>query len=410
MRSTLASLALALSLSACASHAPTRPAEIEAYLQKHSVTVVRDELLTLYSPYDADVTREYELVLHDEARRASELFGQNGAPPVRIYLIAVADDDPRQLDEPLRPGVLGSTKATAVGADFAVVYVPRETSTDKARLLAGMNSDTLRHELAHLGSQRAGVVRGEERWFHEGLAQEVAAGDADGVRLDLELFPRALLDARRMAATGAIDELLTWRAGDALASETSVRRYALSHALFRFLFERANGADGASFVERTRELCALDASALRALEPEWLAWLSKLDALEAVRRGTQSSSAEERGRAASRLPSLAEAGAPELRTRAADELALALLGEPSTRAGAATFLCYFRERALTDEDLRALETSSDAARRVTACALRARRGERVDLARARASWDALEDADRSALSVAAALIRGLDSR
>ena len=65
---------------------------------------------------------------------------------------------------------------------------------------------------------------------------------------------------------------------------------------------------------------------------------------------------------------------------------------------------------LRESDVAALERSAEPALRLTAWALRARRGERVDLDDARAAWAGLPERERARHAVQAALIPGIEAR
>jgi hypothetical protein len=126
------------------------------------------------------------------------------------------------------------------------------------------------------------------------------------------------------------------------SSRLDLSRYVWSQALFRFLCEQRTEE---RFEARARAVMELGERKILAREPEWLAWLARLDALECIRAGAKSPSASERARYVGAMPSLAENGARELFTRDADELALALLVDPACMQSAATFLLYFRAKA-----------------------------------------------------------------
>ena len=217
-------------------------------------------------------------------------------------------------------------------------------------------------------------------------------------------FPSALVGARQAGRAGWLDELLAWRPDAALDLDELAERYDGSQALLRFLLAREPGS---AWLDRLWAVQARSAEHIAALEPEWLAWLVGLDALAVIGERTRTGAERERARAAALLPILAERGAPELATRAADELALDLLADPACRAAAATFLLFFRAAALDPVDLARLESSDDASQVLTAQALRARRRETPDMDAARSAWSRLTELERISCATEAALLPGL---
>lgn len=375
---------------------PATPQELEAALQGDARTVVRGELVTLYSPYDEAASGAYARVLEHEAGLVRALLDSPAAPPVRLYLVPVADagDSIRVAD---RHGVAGG----AFVEGFAFAYVHAEARGPFQR--AELQRDTLRHELAHVYLRRTGLVR--DKWFDEGAASWIEALEARGEDLHEPVFAPALVGARAGAGPGTLAALLAWSRAERLPAEEAAARYERAQALVAFLVAHAPGE---TWRARLAAVHALSDEELLALEPEWLAWLGALDAVAVLRARSASDDPEVRAEAAGALPVLAEHGAPELATRAADELALALLADPLTLPAAATFLLYYRAAALTRADLEALERAPDPGRALVAGALRARRDEPVDLARARAAWSRLSAHERERCAVLAFQLPGLE--
>jgi hypothetical protein len=363
--------------------------------------VVNEPTFTLFSPYDEASTARYADSVRDEIELVRRLIPSGGAKPVRIYFAPIVDDSGRELP-PWETPSHRSLKGAAMEGEYAFVYVPVRIETSSAFVRAGfMRGGTLRHELAHLYAARAGLARAP--WFDEGLAEEVQAACASGSEVELHPFPPNLLRAREWAKPGSLAVLFGWETTEELPPEDLSRRYVWAQALFRFLCEQRTEE---RFEARARAVMELGERQILAREPEWLAWLARLDALECVRAGAKSPSASERARYAGAMPSLAENGARELFTRDADELALALLVDPACMPSAATFLLYFRAKALRTEDLARLSLSEDPAVILTAQALRARRKEPVDLECARAAWRRLPENDRARCAVLEALLPG----
>jgi hypothetical protein len=403
---TAATLALLpLLIGGCMSRKASTPEEIEAALQGDAKNVVRRDAFTLFSPYDAAATADYASVVDAQTSLVRPVFDDPGTPAVNLYLVPLPDDaeapDPEPWLGPSRDGWAGAASPTG----FAFIYVRRSARGSAAAMQATLSARALRHELAHVYARRAGLSRAA--WFNEGLAREVELMREEGAKLQPHVFPPALIAARESASAGTVQELLQWKLDDGASLEVRALRYDEAQSLFRFLVARQ--ADG-DWLQRARVVLALPDAQIVALEPEWLSWLASLDALEAIRRGVRSTSAGERDMCASLLPILAEQGARELCTHAADELALELVSGRMTSSSAATFLLFFRARALTEEEVAGLSASSDPTLCQTGLALRARRGEPFDLQRAQAAWDGVQQPDRTYLVVQRNLIPGLVDR
>jgi hypothetical protein len=363
--------------------------------------VVNEPTFTLYSPYDEASTARYADSVRDEIELVRRLIPSGGAQPVRIYFAPIEDDSGRALPLWQTPSHR-SLKGAAMEGEYAFVYVPVRIETSSALYrAASMRGGTLRHELAHLYAARAGLARAP--WFDEGLAEEVQAACASESEVELHPFPPNLLRAREWATPGSLALLFGWNTAEELPPAELSRRYVWAQALFRFLCEQRTEE---RFEARARAVMELGEKTILAREPEWLAWLAHLDALECIRAGAKSSSASERARYVDAMPNLAENGATELFTREADELALALLVDPACMRSAAAFLLFFRAKALRPEDVELLSRSDDPAVILTAQALRARRKEPVDLECARAAWRRVPEGDRARCAVLETLLPG----
>lgn len=393
----LLALGLLAAALACRS-APCSPAELEAELRARSTSSQLDAVLELYSPYGAAATAAYARVAREEAALVRDALAVPAEPAVRLYLVA-AQGDPEAWEAVGAGGFEGG----AFEQGFAFAYVPE--AERGAELRAHLRRETLRHELVHLYARRAGLARA--KWFNEGLACELADGHstADGWRA--AVYPVALLQARASASEGTLAELLAWTDNAGLEPQQVGRRYALSQALLRFLMERERAP---SVPARIRAVFARADPELALLEPEWLRWLAGHDARSAIATAVKSQDGAVRQRAAAQLPVLAEQGAPELRTRAADELALRLLTDSATDAQAATFLLFFRAGELTSDDVERLATHGSHVERLVAQALRARRGEQPDLEAARSAVEELSAEARARLAFSAVLVPGLVER
>jgi hypothetical protein len=390
----------------CSSTRVSSPEEIESALRERLHVVVEEPGFILRSPYDDEATRPYATVVRRELARVRECFGDSSAVPVRIYLVPVSDADAPKPDESWRHAAQGGFEGGAFETGFAFVWVRPEADPSQALVEAEMGSSQLRHELAHLFTRRAGLAG--KSWFNEGVAQQVEHSQFLDGETRWHPFPATLVSARAAFVPGDVARLLAWSAADnGIRMENRALRYAQAEALLRFLLERSSGAD---FVARLREVRALDEQTIAALEPEWGAWLQAQDALATVRRELASPSPERRREAAALLPVLAEAGARELFSEAADTLALAALCDEQTFGPASTFLAFFRARSLSGNALAELGASRDPREVLLAAALHAQRGEPFDLDRAQSIWNELDPMARLSCSAPARLIPGLHDR
>ncbi len=397
---------LALPLAAClwgvCGCRTASPYPTEEQLRRDARSVVEDAQFTLYSPYDARSTADYADAARDEIGLLRTLIPDAGATKVRVYLAPIAEDAGRARERWQTPSSRG-LKGAAFEGDFAFVYVPaRIEASSSLERATYMRGGTLRHELAHVYASRAGLSRAP--WFNEGLALEVESMRPAGGELRAQPFPVYLSAARKWAKPGMLQQLLRWSYADELSLTERSLRYVCAQALFRYLFEQQSGG---GFLDRARAIAELGEPALTAREAAWLEWLAGLDALERIRAGAHAASAAERSLNVGAMPVLAESGVPELLTRAADELALEMLGDPGCVDSAVTFLIFFRASELRAQDIDVLDRSDDPGRVLAAQALHARRKEPVDLERARAAWQRVPERERSNLSVPAALLPGL---
>jgi len=393
-------LPLALCLFCAAACRSSLPYPSEAELARGVCSVVREPAFTLYSPYDSAASAEFAQSVRTELDLVRALIPDARTGALRLYLAPI--EGPSDLQAWETPSN-ESLKGAATGGEYAFVYVPARLGESSALERATyMRGGTLRHELAHLCANRAGIEGAP--WFNEGLALEVESMREAGGELHAHPFPPYLLVARKTAKPGVLAELLHWPYADSLPQSERSLRYVWAQALFRFLAEQQPGQE---FFERARGVHSLTPSALLERESAWLEWLGKLDALERIRAGADSASKEERALCVGTMPSLAESRVPELFTRGADKLALAKLGDPVCTESAATFLCFFRARDLGARDLEELEQSQDPLRVLTAQALHARRKEPFELERARAAWSRVPESERGRLYVVATLIPGL---
>lgn len=390
-------LVLALAASACVTPIYLN----EADLARDAKTVVHEERFTLFSPYEATATTSYADSVRNEVELVSRLIPDAGSKPVRLYLVPIGDEasDPHELWRgPAREGVLGM----ASEGEFAFIYVRASVGSSAVREHAAyIGGGSLRHELTHLYAHRSGLFLAP--WFEEGLALEVESMCVAGGELRAHPLPPHLLLARQSAGPGSLAKLLAWRREFDITDAERELRYVWAQALLRYLLE-AETRPG--FVDRARAIMNLGEAAIQAQEAAWLDWLANLDALERIRRGARSTIESERTVSIGEMPILAAAGASELLTRAADELALEMLADPACVHSAAMFLLFFRASALTEADIAQLVRSDDPALILVAQALRVKRQEPVDLELAQSAWDRVPEQQRSGLFVPKLLVLG----
>jgi hypothetical protein len=395
MKRQVCLLGLLFGLGACHTDRVAPRVGIESELRERCPTLAADANIEVRSSCSPECTAVYAAMAREEAAFARRALGAPALPAVRLYLVGIDADAPAW-----DPVGVGGYEGLASPDGCVVVYVPRDERNAAVR--AFTRSGTLRHELLHAYSVRVGL-RGP-KWLNEGLACELAEGREVHGEWRASLYPSALLGARTSVSRGTIARLLAWRSNEGIGPAERKRLYAESQALFRFLMLRVPGARAA---DRIRAVARTGEGELVGYEAGWLAWLGGLDALAAIRAGLASGEGTERSEAAALLPALAEEGAGELSQREADELALDALADPLTDAEAARFLVYFRAGSLRETDVERLARSRSPVERLVAYALRARRGEPLDLEAAQATLAALDGNARTRLMVVAHVIPGL---
>ena len=260
-------------LPACAAHYSLT--EFDAVARRGAArTIVLEEGLSLYSPYDAPRTRLFLLVVQQERDEVFALFGVTRARPLVVEL---------HLDESLgrQPdGTLALVPAGRVSGQATIDHVVIEVDPqhvldlgDGRELKGGadpsMYADTLRHELTHVALYMLGLELDD--WLDEGVAHLVGLVPIEEGRLDLEPA-RGLL--RAVAALPRdrrdLEALLAWRQGSPTTDvDVEMRRLALSLVLFAL--EREGAPDLRTGVLR---LAQRDRRELLALEDEWSRWLA----------------------------------------------------------------------------------------------------------------------------------------
>lgn len=387
-----------VSLVACATRAAT-PEEIEAALAALASVRIERDAYVLHSPLSQADSEAYARVIDEELARVHAAFGGEPMSARRIYLVEL--NGARSAgDAPWRSASRDGFEGGAFESGFAFVYVRDDVSPS---FQAELGRGTLRHELAHLWLRSHGIAGGA--WLHEGVARHVEhMAPAPGAFGGLQAipFPSAWIAARRATTSGDLAALIDWRLHEGSDAARRALRYDQAESAVRFLLEFEPGA---TLGERVASLSRRGREEWLVKEAEWIARLRDSDARSTIAAGLADSDASQRRQAAAALPRLAEAGADELATPEADDLARQALLDGETFDSAATFLCFFRARELAVDHLAALEASGLARERLLARALRSRRGESISREAVAADFAALDSVDRARCAVLASLLR-----
>ena len=243
-------------------------------------TILLEERVSLYSPYDWARTRSYLEVIEKERAAVFELFGVESEEPTVVWLrvdpklgvqVAVEGELLRieSVSMETHDGILGH-------ADGSVVEI-RVAPLDEVQLPGGrtitgtfdvsMYADTIRHELAHAAAFQRGLHgRG---WLEEGLAHAVAWLPIEGGRLRMEPPPERLRVAAALPRElRSIANLLAWEQHFPPTDEDRASRL-LAFSLVAFLLER----EASPFRERVVRIAAFDEDRLLALQDAWSEWL-----------------------------------------------------------------------------------------------------------------------------------------
>jgi len=191
------------------------------------------------------------------------------------------------MEAPSHHGVLGYSTRRRGAPEVTIYVVPTGTLAHPDGREITVSFDfgtelTIRHELAHVCAMLADL--NGPTWFDEGVALELEYSEwNEAGELVRRPVPVTLRVAHRRRADATLDEVLAWKedfgavyTGD---EQPFLLGRPLAHALMRFLLqrdERAFPASGESLRARLLRIRALEDDELRALEPEWLAWLTDL--------------------------------------------------------------------------------------------------------------------------------------
>lgn len=268
----VAALVAASVLPACTVHYSL--VEFDAAARRGAArTIVLEDGLSLYSPYGAERTRLFLLVVKEQRDEVFALFGVTRERPLLVEL---------RLNESLgrRPdGTLSLVPDERVSGRATIDHVSVEVDPQhvlelgEGRELTGgadpsMYAGTLRHELAHVALGMLGLEL--DGWRAEGLAHAVELVPIEPGRLDLGPVRGLLVEIAALPREQRdVQALLAWRQGSRTTdADVSMRRLAL--ALVLFLLERDGAPDLRTGVQQLMERDGRD---LVALEEEWSRWL-----------------------------------------------------------------------------------------------------------------------------------------
>jgi hypothetical protein len=248
-------------------------------------TVLLEEDLSLYSPYELVPTREHLAQIRAQRDAVFGLFDLEQGEPLLVWLrpdegikasFSVEGDSLRFEGFARDPAddILGR----AVGSTLIVqVDPPQLLKLGDGRSItssfgASQYEDTIRHELTHVAAARLGVAGGT--WLSEGLAHAVEWIPIDGDSLLRPDPPpeRLCLAAALPKDRRSVARLLAWKHAYPPTDEDREARL-LSFSFVAFALERQPAA---TFRERLLLLCHTEPATLRSLEAEWSAWLDQV--------------------------------------------------------------------------------------------------------------------------------------
>jgi len=249
-------------------------------------TILLEQGLSLYSPFDARNTRQYLDLLVAQRDEVFSMFELEHGP---VLVVRLRPDESmslgveaqgqtlsvQELDLEPDDGVLGSA-----GQDVATITVPapRRLRLEDGREIEifaapSLFTETIRHELAHVASARLGL--GREGWLREGLAHAVESVPFTGGRFVLEDGSRPFrLVSGAPRDPAALEAMLAWNQSYPPTDEDRrMRQIAFSFTVFAVEVQGA-----ASLRAALAGVDALDAGEILALQPRWSAWLDELEA------------------------------------------------------------------------------------------------------------------------------------
>ena len=246
-----------------------------------SRTIVLEDELSLYSPYEPVPTRMFLEEIKKQKREVFALLDVQSTEPVIVWLQPNAGMGMDQrvegnliFTEGLRFEPHGGLHGVA-GDRFVILQVAPsqvlrlEDGREISSFLGeSMYTQTIRHEMIHIATNLLGVRGGD--WLREGIAHAVGSIPvADGC-LDLDPVPEILRAAAALPRESrSLDRLLAWRQSFPPVEDDRSAR-ALSCSLVAFLLQREPELDLGAGVLR---LDAMDEQRIRSLEATWSAWL-----------------------------------------------------------------------------------------------------------------------------------------
>ena len=243
-------------------------------------TILLEEHVSLYSPYDLLRTRGYLERVEAERAAVFELFGVESEQPIKVWLRvdpelgvhASIEGDRMRIESvsfETHDGILGEADRGVVVirvAPLDVVSLP-DGRTITGTFDVSMYADTIRHELAHVAAYLLGV--GGHGWLQEGLAHVVQWIPVENGRLRMDPLPEELKVAAGMPAeVRSVDSLLAWEQSFPPTDEDRAARL-LAFSFLAFLIER----EGAPFREAVLRIAALDETRVRVFQDAWSDWL-----------------------------------------------------------------------------------------------------------------------------------------
>jgi hypothetical protein len=269
-------------LAACAS-ALSLP-ELDALArQVEARTIVLEEDVSIYSPYDLATTREYLDLVRAERDLVFALLDVPAGEPIVVWL---RPDDGVKADFSVGGGgmrvnsisisprdhILGQAdgEQVQIRVGLPTELVLEDGSTFFGSLGASMYAETVRHELTHVAITRLGLS--VPSWLSEGFAHAVEwipieAGRFAPARGQSQLRAAAALPAE----TRSLDALLAWRQTlpVRLKEDSAARHLALAFVVF--VCETQDLTVRAGLLR----LAELEPDEVRDLEDAWSAWLAR---------------------------------------------------------------------------------------------------------------------------------------
>lgn len=271
---------LALACAACASSLELQDLDRLARATE-ARTVLLEEDLSLYSPYDLVGTRGHLEQIRAQRAEVFELFGLEPGAPLLVWLrpdpgmrLEMSVEGNELRIEGLHFEPADKIFGRAAGNEIILQVDPLQVlQLEDGRALSGnldprMYRSTLRHELTHIAMERLDVRGGS--WLSEGLAHVVERIPIAEGRLRLEQATQALREAAAVPRElRSVEQLLAWEHAYPPTDLDRVARQ-LSFSFVAFALERQAAP---TFSARVQLLARAAPASLRALEPEWSAWL-----------------------------------------------------------------------------------------------------------------------------------------